>query len=242
MSLGPLEQFEVKSLIDFFIGDYDLSLTNSAIMMGVAVFSIVVFLVFALKKNNIIPTKLQMFAEISYDFVRNIAKENIGDEKYFQFFPFIYSMFMFFLIGNLLGNIPYSFSFTSQAIITVSMAVFVLVIGTFYGIYCHGIKFFKIFYPEGIPLILAPLIIPSEIISYFAKALSMGIRLFANMVAGHLMLEIFSGFVIALGIFGIFPLGINVALIGLELFMAVLQAYIFTVLSCIFIGEVVNLH
>jgi F-type H+-transporting ATPase subunit a len=242
MSASPIDQFVVKTIgSEIFLGNLNISFSNSALLMTLTSILIVVFFYVSLKHTAIVPSKLQMLSEFSYDFVAGIAKDNIG-EKASKFFPFIYSIFLFFLFGNLLGVIPFSFAFTSQIVITLAVAISILIIATAYGIFKHGFKFLKLFIPTGVPLILLPLMFIIEIMSYLAKAFSMGVRLFANIMAGHIILEIFAGFIIALGIFGIIPLSFAVVLYGFELIIACLQAYIFTLLACLFFEQVINLH
>jgi F-type H+-transporting ATPase subunit a len=243
MSLSPIDQFKVKSIgNNILISDWNISFSNSALAMSITLILIGVFFYLGIKKSSIIPHKLQMLNELTYDFVYSISKENIHSEKLHKIFPFIFSLFMFLLFGNFVGLLPGSFAFTSQLIITGGLAVFILVVATITGIYLHGIKFLKILMPSGLPLALAPFMIVLEFISYFTKALSMGIRIFANIMAGHIILEIFAGFVIALGIFGIIPLSFTVILYAFEFGIAFIQAYIFTILTCIFLDQVINLH
>lgn len=242
MVSSPIEQFKVKTIgQEIILGNVNISFSNSALFMVLTSLVIFLFFYLGLKRSSIIPSKLQMASEISYNFVAGIAKENIGDKANI-FFPLIFSIFLFILFGNLIGIIPYSFAFTSQVVIAFSLSVLVFLVTTIYGIYNHGFQFLRIFLPSGIPLALVPLMFFIELLSYFAKALSMGIRLFANIMAGHIIVEIFAGFIVALGLFGIIPLSITLLIFGFEIAIACLQAYVFTILSCLFIQQVTEFH
>ena len=244
MSLNsPIDQFLIKDIGKIInIGNINLSFNNSSLAMLIAFVCIVCFFYFGIRKKSIIPHRMQMLSEMSYDFVLSITKENIHGDLYKKIFPFIYSIFMFFLFGNLIGLIPGFFAFTSQIVVTLFFAIFVLIIATIIGIYKHGIKFINIFIPQGLPILLLPFMGILEFMSYFTKALSMGIRIFANIMAGHIIIEIFAGFIIALGFFGIIPLSFTTILYAFELGIACIQAYIFTILTCIFFNQVINLH
>lgn len=240
---SPVAQFQVNTIgNNIIINGIDISFNNSALFMSLTVVIILIGLYLGLKKATIIPSKMQVVSEASYDFVSNLVKDNMPGQKGQKFFPLIYAIFSFFLIGNLLGLVPYSFSFTSQIVITLSVAMLVVAITIVYGIYLHGFKIFKIFLPSGIPLIMVPMMFVLEIVSFCAKAISMGVRLFASMMAGHIIIEIVAGFIVALGFFGIIPLSFTVVLYVFELGMSCIQAYIFAILSCIFLDQVINLH
>ena len=180
-------------------------------------------------------------SELLYEFIANMINDNIG-HKGQKFFPFIFTLFTFILFGNLLGMLPYSFTFTSHIIVTFALAMFIFLFITLIGIFMHGFKFFGLFVPKGVPMLMLPLMIPIEIISYLSRPISLSVRLFANMMAGHTMLKIFAGFVFSLGIFGVAPLIVTVALTALEVLIAFLQAYVFTILTCIYLNEAINLH
>lgn len=240
--LSPIEQFRISTIgKEINLAGLNISFSNSALFMVITVVLIFLFFYISLKRTYIIPNKMQMLAELSYNFVAGLSKENIG-EKANIFFPLVYTIFLFILFGNLLGILPYSFAFTSQVAITFSLAGLVFVIATLYGIFKHGFKFLKIFIPPDIPFILIPLMFIIEVLSYVAKALSMGIRLFANIMAGHIILEIFASFVISLGIFGFIPFSITILIFGFEIAMACLQAYVFTILTCLFLQQVTEFH
>ena len=242
-SSSPIDQFIVKNLgYNVTFGDMNLSFTNSSFAMLITFIIIIVFFYLGIKKTSIIPHKMQMLAEMSYDFALNLTKDNIHGDYYKKFFPFIFTLFMFFLVGNIVGLVPGSFAFTSQLVVTLFIAILVLIMATIIGLYLHGFKFIKIFVPSGLPWLLLPFMIILEFISYFTKALSMGVRIFANIMAGHIIIEIFAGFIIALGIFGVIPLSFTIVLYAFELGIACIQAYIFTILTCIFLDQVINLH
>tara|TARA_Y100000994_G_scaffold136399_1_gene111726 strand:+ start:34 stop:570 length:537 start_codon:yes stop_codon:yes gene_type:complete len=178
---------------------------------------------------------------MSYEFIANMIRENVGAEGR-KYFPFIFTLFMFILMGNLLGMIPYSYTFTSQIIVTFAIAITIFLGVTIIGIFLHGFHFFSLFVPPGMPIVLAPLLIPIEVISYFVRPVSLSVRLFANMMAGHTMMKVFAGFTAALGILGIAPILLLVALTGFEIMVAVLQAYVFTVLTCLYLNDAIHLH
>jgi F-type H+-transporting ATPase subunit a len=188
-----------------------------------------------------VPGRWQLLAELSYQFIAKMVSENIGKEGR-AYFPLIFSIFMFVLFGNLIGMVPYSFTFTSHIAVTLTMAVAIFLMVTFIAFIKHGFKFFSFFLPAGVPIVLSPLIIVIEVISYFTRPFSLSVRLFANMMAGHTLLKVIGGFVIPLGIFGVVPVAGLVAVIGLEFLIAFLQAYIFTILTCIYINDAIHLH
>ena len=170
-----------------------------------------------------------------------MINDNIG-EKGYKFFPLVFTLFTFILFGNMLGLLPYSFTFTSHIIVTFCLAIFIFLFVTLVGILMHGIKFFGLFVPKGVPIVMLPLMVPIEIISYLSRPISLSIRLFANMMAGHTMLKVFAGFIFTLGFFGVAPLLVDVALTAFEVLVAFLQAYVFTVLTCLYLNDAINLH
>ena len=240
---GPIEQFEIKPLIEIGpIAGLDLSITNSTVMMALAVGLSTLLLVAGSRKRAMVPDRMQSVAELSYEFVANMVKDNVGSEGR-KYFPFVFSLFMFILFGNLLGMIPYSFTFTSHIIVTFTLAMVVFVLVTVIGLMRHGIKWFGYFMPHGAPIAMSPIIVPIEIISYLSRPVSLSIRLFANMMAGHTMLKVFAGFSVMLGVvFGIAPLAINIALTGFEFLVAFLQAYVFAILTCLYLHDAIHLH
>jgi F-type H+-transporting ATPase subunit a len=239
---SPLAQFAIEPLAPIHIGGLDASFTNSALWMVIAVGGITAFMLLGTRKQAIVPGRWQSLCEGMYDFVSNLLKENVGNEGR-KFFPFVFSLFMFILFCNLFGLLPGAFTVTSHIIVTAAMAIFVFVGVTIVGIVLHGLRFFTYFVPQGAPVWLIPIMIPIEILSYFIRPMSLSVRLFANMVAGHVMLAVVGGFVFAMGVwFGWIPLAFVTVLFGLELLIACLQAYVFTILTCIYLHDAVHLH
>ena len=209
--------------------------------MALSVLATTVFLAGGMMSAKQIPGRWQGLVEMTYEFVANLLYENVGS-KGCTYFPLVFTIFMFILIGNLLGMIPYSFTYTSHIIVTFGLAMFVFLVVTLIGIIKHRFHFFTLFFPKGAPLFMAPVIIPIEILSYLSRPVSLSVRLFANMMAGHTMLKVFAGFTIALGIFGVAPLVVNTALTAFEVMVAILQAYVFTILTCIYLHDAIHLH
>jgi F-type H+-transporting ATPase subunit a len=239
---NPLEQFEIHRLIPFKIGGIDVSFTNSALAMLIAVLLATTLLTLSVRGRSMVPGRMQSLAELSYEFIANMIRENVGSEGR-RYFPFVFTLFMFILFGNLLGMIPFSFTFTSHIIVTFALAAVVFLGVTAIGFIRHGANFLKLFVPSGVPIFLLPLLVVIEILSYLTRPISLSVRLFANMMAGHTMLKVFGGFVVALGVLGGWaPLAFIVALTGLEIGIAVLQAYVFTILTCIYLNDAVHLH
>ena len=219
-----------------------MSFTNSALFMTLATVFVALFLILGMRKRSLVPNRWQSMVEISYEFVANLLRDTVGNEGK-KFFPLIFSLFMFVLFGNLLGMVPYSFTFTSHIIVTFAMAITVFIGVTILGLVKHGMHFFSFFVPPGVSIILWPLMIPIEIISYLSRPISLSVRLFANLTAGHTMLKVFAGFVISMGIVGgVLPFLFVIALTGLELLIAFLQAYVFTILTCFYINDAMHLH
>jgi F-type H+-transporting ATPase subunit a len=238
---NPLHQFEVSTIAPIEFGGFDASLTNSGLFMVLAVAGVTAFLVIGMRSRSVVPGRWQSMVELSYEFVAGMVRDNVG-QKGRPYFPFIFSLFMFILFGNMIGLIPYSFTFTSHIIVTFAMAAFVFVGVTIVGFAIHGLGFFRIFLPEGVPWYIAPLLVPIEILSYFTRPISLSLRLFANMTAGHTMLKVFAGFVVSLGVFGFIPLVFVAALTGLEFVIAFLQAYVFSILTCIYLNDAIHMH
>jgi F-type H+-transporting ATPase subunit a len=239
---NPLQQFEIKVVAPIHFGDVNASLTNSGVFMLITVAAVTLFLMFGMRNRRLVPGRWQSMAELSYEFIAGMVRDNVGNEGR-RYFPFIFSLFMFILFGNLVGLIPYSFTFTSHIIVTFAMAIFVFLGVTVIGIVRHRLNFFSYFLPKGVPLVMAPLLIPIEIMSYLSRPVSLSIRLFANMMAGHTMMKVFAGFVVPLGILGGWaPLSIDVALTAFEFLVAFLQAYVFTILTCIYLHDAIHLH
>jgi len=245
-AIDALSQFELSPVLGFLGKAMGFSQAN--LFMVIAVLLTMGLLVYGMRQRAIVPGRLQSLAETSYEFVHELVTGQVGDEGK-RFFPFVFALFMFVLFGNLLGMLPYAFTFTSHIAVTFALAMIVFVLITVVAISIHGMHFFSYFFPEGAPKILAPLIIPIEVISYFSRPVSLSVRLFANMVAGHVMLKVFATFVVlmgsagAVGIFGAAaPLAVNVALVGFEFLVAFLQAYVFAILTSIYLHDAVHLH
>ena len=238
-----MNQFEVYRIgPEIKLGAIDISFTNASLFMVIS--SLAILLVFNLgsKKNSLLPGKMQLLSELSYTFVSKMISDTAGS-KAKPYFAFIFSIFMFVLFCNMFGMIPYAFTVTSHIIVTFILASFIFVGVTIIGFIKHGFKYLSIFVPSGVPAILLPLITIIEIISYLSRPVSLSVRLFANMMAGHTMLKVFGGFVVSLGILGGWlPLSFSVALTGLEILVAFLQAYVFAILTCIYLNDALNLN
>ena len=243
MTSNPMHQFEVYSIgPEIILGPVNISFTNSSLFMAISSATIMMLLFLGTKKKSIIPSKIQLVAEMSYSFVAKMISDTAGANAK-PFFPFIFTLFMFVLFCNMIGMLPYSFTVTSHIIVTFVLAAAVFVGVTVIGFIKHGIKYLELFVPKGVPIALLPLIIIIEIISYLSRPISLSVRLFANMMAGHTMLKVFGGFVISLGLLGGWlPLSFSVALTGLEILVAFLQAYVFAILTCIYLNDALNLH
>ncbi len=245
---NPVEQFIPKTLIPLQVGGFDVSFTNSALMMVTAVVLVTVFMVAAMSPKSVVPGRWQSLAEVMYEFVANMLRENVGHGGR-PYFPFIFTLFMFVLLGNVLGLFPIpelGFAFTSHIVVTFALAAVVFVGVTLIGLFKHGFKFFHLFFPSGAPAVSAVILIPIEIISYLSRPMSLSVRLFANMTAGHIILKIFAGFVVTLGAFyvvpGVIPFAVTAAVTLLEIGIAMLQAYVFAALSCIYLNDAIHLH
>ncbi len=244
---SPLAQFEIKTIIPFNIGEFNFAFTNSSLMMVLSFVTIITFLFLGLRKPSIIPGKIQSLVEISYEFISGMIHDNIGKEG-IKYFPFVFTLFFFILIGNLIGMLPFSFTWTSHIIVTFAISFFIFLAVTFIAIFKHGIvKFLGFFAPAGVPKLMLLLLIPIEIISYISRPISLSVRLFANMMAGHTLLKVIGGFVFVLGantfiIGAILPISFLVALTGLEIVIAFLQAYVFAILTCLYINDAIHLH
>lgn len=244
---GPIEQFAIRPIVELgTLGGQQIVFTNSALYMLVTVSVAAGFLFIASLSSKVVPGRLQSSAEMLYEFVSQIIRENAGQHG-MKFFPLVFSLFMFILVANLIGMFPYAFTVTSQLIVTFALAMLVFLTVTTYGLFKHGFKFFRLFMPAGVPAILAPIIVPIELMSYISRPISHSVRLFAVMLAGHITLKVFAGFVVGLGSLGtmgllsaVLPLAMTVALTALELLMAVIQAYVFTMLSCMYLNDALH--
>ena len=244
---NPIHQFEITPLIPLSVGNIDISYTNSALWMTIAVVVSTLFLTLAMNRKALVPGRAQAFAEIMYEFVANMIRDNIGP-KGMQYFPLIFTLFMVVLLGNVLGLFPYSFTYTSHIIVTAALAFIIFLTVLVIGFARHGLHFLELFVPPGVPGWLMPLILPIEIMSFLIRPVTLSVRLFANMIAGHIMLKVFAGFsagMVALGVggvaLGILPMVFNSVLIGFELMIAFLQAYVFAILSCIYLKDTVEI-
>jgi F-type H+-transporting ATPase subunit a len=239
---NPLEQFQIHRIVPIKLGGLDVSFTNSALCMVIATALVTLLMVYGMRRQALVPGRVQSAAEMAYEFVANMLRDNVGKEG-MPFFPFVFTLFMFILFANLLGMVPFSFTSTSHIIVTFTLAIVVFVGVTIIGFALHGFHYLKLFVPSGVPVFLLPLLIVIELISYLVRPISLSVRLFANMLAGHTMMKVFAGFVVALGaLLGWAPLAFVVALTGLEIMIAFLQAYVFAVLTCIYLNDAVHMH
>jgi F-type H+-transporting ATPase subunit a len=243
---GPLEQFAIEPLLPLHIGRYDVSFTNSALFMILAAGLVTLLMTLAVKRGALVPSRLQSLAELFYEFIANMVRDNAGHDAR-RFTPLVFSLFMFILLGNLLGMIPYTFTFTSHIIVTFALALTVFLIVTVVGIALHGFHFLTLFVPQGVPKVLLPLMVLIEVISYLTRPISLSVRLFANMMAGHTMMAVFAGFAVSMGaalgwFTSLAPLLLVIALTGFEILVAVLQAYVFAILTCLYLRDAIELH
>lgn len=239
---GPIEQFEIKKLLPIEINGYDISFTNSSLCMVITVLAVVAVFAFCLRKRALIPGAAQCVSESAYEFIYNLVMENIGKEG-LKYLPFILSLFLYVVTGNLLGLFPYSFTFTSHIAAVGSLSLLALFVNICVGIKNKKWGYLRTFFPKGIPWAMAPLIIPIEIISLLSKPFSLTVRLVANMTVGHIMLKSIAGFVVGLGLLGgEIPLTFAGLVVAFEIFIGMLQAYIYTILSCIYLGDAIHSH
>lgn len=247
MSTDPLHQFIIQPIVPLELGGVDISFTNSSLWMLIGIVVAGGFMSMAMKRKALVPGRLQIVAEMFYDMVAGLVRTNIGPDGN-KYFPFIFTLFTIVLMGNILGLLPYSFTFTSHVIVTMGLSFSVFLMVMAFGIKRHGIHFLGLFVPSGVPWILYPLLVPVELVSYFARPVTHGLRLFANMMAGHIMLKVFAGFsvgMVSAGTLGFvasfLPMGINGALLIFELLIAFLQAYVFAILACIYLKDTVEI-
>ena len=243
MSTNPMHQFNVYRIgPEISFGNVDISFTNASLFMMISALAIISVFFVGTRRKAMVPTKIQLLTELSYTLVSKMISDTAGS-KAKPYFPFVFSLFMFVLFCNMLGMLPYSFTVTSHIIVTFALAAIIFIGVTIIGFVNHGVGYLKLFIPSGVPLFLLPLIVIIEIISYLSRPVSLSVRLFANMMAGHTMLKVFGGFVISLGIIGGWlPLSFTVALTGLEILIAFLQAYVFAILTCIYLNDALNLN
>lgn len=241
MSFNPFHQFEIHKLAEFSIAGYDASFTNASLYMIIAVVMIVAFFKKATKRIDLVPGGWQSAAEIIIEFIEGTLIESAG-HKAKAFFPFVFSIFAFVIILNLLGMTPYGVTVTSSIIVTFTLAATIFILVTITGFIKHGLHFLTLFLPSGTPLWLAPILFIIELLSFLSRPISLSIRLAGNMLAGHVLLKVLASFVIMMGVSGFIPIPFMVIMVGFEIFVAVLQAYIFTILTCVYLNDAVNLH
>jgi F-type H+-transporting ATPase subunit a len=245
MAADPIHQFQITKLFTLgHIGGQEIAFTNSSAYMFLSV--AVISLLMIGTGRQLVPGRMQSVAEISYEFVASMLRSSAGSEG-MKFFPLVFSLFMFIAVSNLVGIIPYTFTVSSHLIVTVALALLVFFIVLFYGLYKNGLKFFKLFVPSGVPVFVMPIVVPIEVISFLLKPISHSVRLFANMLAGHIALKVFASFIAMLGALGfigwfgaVLPLGLTIALTALELLVAFLQAYVFAILTCIYLNDAIH--
>jgi F-type H+-transporting ATPase subunit a len=242
----PIHQFQISKLFPLEVAGYDISFTNSSLFMVATVVAATGFLVLASSSSSLVPSRAQSVAEMSYEFVANMLRDAAGTSG-MKFFPLVFSLFMFVLFANLFGMVPYFFTVMSHIVVTFALAMLVIGLVVVYGFWKHGFKFLGLFVPEGVPVILMPLVIAIEVISFLSRPISLSVRLFANMLAGHITLKVFAGFVTSLSAMGavgiggaILPLIMTVAITGLEFLVAFLQAYVFAVLTCMYLNDALH--
>lgn len=242
---NPIEQFELHRLFPFELAGYDASFTNASLYMLLAALGVVLLMVIATSRKAIVPGRMQAVAEMLYEFVANTVRQTAGKEG-MKFFPFVFTLFSFILISNLIGLAPYSFSPTAQIVVTFAFAALVITMVVVYGLYRHGLRFLNLFVPHGVPLPVLVVLVPIEIISFLSRPISLSVRLFANILAGHITLAVFGGFVMLLlsagawSVLAPIPLLAIVALYALELLVAFLQAFVFSVLTCVYLNDAIH--
>ncbi|MEA2873174.1 MAG: F-type H+-transporting ATPase subunit a [Hyphomicrobiales bacterium] len=248
MAADPIHQFEIKKIFTIgHIGGQEIAFTNSSLFMVLSIGVIAALLVGATSSRSLVPGRLQSVAELSYEFVATTIRSTAGSEG-MKFFPLVFSLFMFILVANIIGLVPYTFTVTSHIIITVLLALLVFLTVVIYGFWKNGLKFFKLFVPSGIPIFILPLVVFIEVFSFFLRPISHSVRLFANMLAGHITLQVFAYFIVLMGtamgaigwIGGILPFSMIVILMALETLVAFLQAYVFAILTCIYLNDAIH--
>lgn len=246
MANDPIHQFVINEIVPIDIAGMNFSFTNSSLFMVATAVGAAGFLYLTTSSRGLIPSRLQSISEMSYEFIANMLRDAAGTAG-MRFFPLVFSLFMFILVANLFGMFPYFFTFTSHIIVTFALAMLVILTVVGYGFYKHGFGFLKLFVPHGVPGILVPLVVAIEVISFLSRPISLSVRLFANMLAGHITLKVFAGFVTSLSAMGaagvagaVLPLAMTVALTGLEFLVAFLQAYVFAVLTCMYLNDAIH--
>jgi F-type H+-transporting ATPase subunit a len=247
MKVDPIHQFEINRLLPITnVGGHEIDFTNSALVMFIIVGAVSTLLIGATSRRAVVPGRLQSIAEVSYEFVANTVRSSAGTEG-MKFFPFVFTLFMFVLFANLIGLIPYSFTVTSQLIITATLALTVFFIVVGYGFWKNGLHFLNLFVPKGVPKAILPAIVVIELLSFLSRPVSHSVRLFANMLAGHITLQVFAGFIVMLAGFGVLgwfgaalPFLLVIMLTALEFLVAFLQAYVFAILTCIYLNDAIH--
>jgi len=242
----PIHQFQISTWIPIEMGGLDFSFTNASAFMVATAVAAGAFLYLTTSSRGLVPSRMQSVSEMSYEFVASMLRDAAGTQG-MRFFPLVFSLFMFVLVANLIGLFPYFFTVTSHIIVTFALAMLVILTVLFYGFWKHGLGFLKLFVPQGVPAILVPLVVMIEVISFLSRPISLSVRLFANMLAGHITLKVFAGFVTSLTAFGaagwagaVLPLAMTVAITGLEVLVAFLQAYVFAVLTCMYLNDAIH--
>ncbi|HEY0918827.1 F0F1 ATP synthase subunit A [Devosia sp.] len=242
--VDPIHQFALTDIVSF--GEGGLSFTNSALFMVLTVGVTCIFLLASTSRRSIVPSRAQALSEMLYEFVANMVRDSAGKEG-MKFFPFVFSLFMFVLIANLFGMFPFFFSVTSHIIVTFALAMLVILTVIIYGVWRNGFRFLKLFVPAGVPAYVLPIVVPIEVVSFLSRPVSLSVRLFANILAGHITLKVFAGFVVTMGSLGLLgwlgallPLVMTVAITALEFLVAALQAYVFAVLTCLYLNDAIH--
>ncbi|MGE3245814.1 MAG: F0F1 ATP synthase subunit A [Beijerinckiaceae bacterium] len=244
-AIDPIHQFEVHPIVPLKFGNTDISFTNASLFMVIILLAVWFLMIWGTRNRSLVPGRLQSAAEMAYEFVANTIRGTAGNDG-MKFFPFVFSLFMFVLFANLIGLIPYTFTVTSQIVVTFAFAMLVILTVILYGIYKHGMHWFGLFVPSGVSPVMLPFLVLIEVISFVSRPISLSVRLFANMLAGHITLKVFGGFVTMLLASGAWaalaplPLAGVVAISALELLVAVLQAYVFTILTCVYLNDAIH--
>lgn len=246
MANDPISQFQIQKIFPIEVGGMDFSFTNSSLFMVLTVAATSAFLLFSTSGRGLVPSRVQSVSEMMYEFIAGTLRDATGTDG-MRFFPLVFSLFMFVLVANLFGMFPYFFTITSHIIVTFALAMLVILTVIIYGFMRNGMSFLKLFVPSGVPGALIPLVTMIEVISFLSRPISLSVRLFANMLAGHITLKVFSGFVVSLGAMGavgiagaVLPLAMTVALTALEFLVAFLQAYVFAVLTCMYLNDALH--
>jgi len=242
MSANPMHQFEIRSIVPMELGGINLAFTNSSLLMILTVLASTLLMVVPMVRAGKIPTRWQSIPEMLYEFIYGLIRDVVGSDG-LRYLPFVFSLFMMVLMGNMLGMLPYSFTFTSHIIVTAGLGILVISVVTIMGFVNHGTHFLSLFAPAGLPKFIYLILIPIEVISFLSRPITLAVRLAANMTAGHTVLKVFALFSVQMGlIFGLAPMLMNSMLVALELLVATLQAYIFTILTCVYLKDAIELH